>query len=121
LTDVRSQKGTIGKFIYDPSFYDEAKQAISNGNGMIGDIRAGKGTLGKLATDDTLYTKMKETSENVANATARLNDNTTTMGKLFSDPKLYDSLSGLTGDLRLLVGEFRQNPKKFLHIRVAVF
>ena len=121
LTDVRSQKGTIGKFIYDPSFYDEAKQAISNGNGMIGDIRAGKGTLGKLATDDTLYSKMKETSENVANATARLNDNTTTMGKLFSDPKLYDSLSGLTGDLRLLVGEFRQNPKKFLHIRVAVF
>jgi phospholipid/cholesterol/gamma-HCH transport system substrate-binding protein len=121
LTDVRSQKGTIGKLIYDPSLYDQAKQAISNGNGVIGDIRAGKGTLGKLATDDTLYTKLKETSENVANATAKLNDNTTTMGKLFSDPKLYDSLSGLTGDLRLLVGEFRQNPKKFLHIRVSVF
>jgi phospholipid/cholesterol/gamma-HCH transport system substrate-binding protein len=121
LTDVRSQKGTIGKLIYDPSFYDQAKEAISNGNGMIGDIRAGKGTLGKLATDDTLYIKMKETSENVANATAKLNDNTTTVGKLFSDPKLYDSLSGLTGDLRLLVGEFRQNPKKFLHIRVSVF
>jgi phospholipid/cholesterol/gamma-HCH transport system substrate-binding protein len=121
LTDVRSQKGTIGKLLYDPSLYDEAKQTISNGNGMIGDIRAGKGTLGKLATDDTLYTKLKETSENVSNATAKLNDNTTTMGKLFSDPKLYDSLSGLTGDLRLLVGEFRQNPKKFLHIKVSVF
>jgi len=121
LTDVRSQKGTIGKLLYDPSLYDQAKQAISNGNSMIGDIRAGKGTLGKLATDDTLYTKLKETSENVANATAKLNDNTTTMGKMFSDPKLYDSLSGLTGDLRLLVGEFRQNPKKFLHIKVTVF
>ena len=121
LTDVRSQKGTIGKLLYDPSLYDEAKQTISNGNGMIGDIRAGKGTLGKLATDDTLYTKLKETSENVSNATAKLNDNTTTMGKLFSDPKLYDSLSGLTGDLRLLVGEFWQNPKKFLHIKVSVF
>jgi phospholipid/cholesterol/gamma-HCH transport system substrate-binding protein len=57
----------------------------------------------------------------VANATAKLNDNTTTVGKMFSDPKLYDSLSGLTGDLRLLVGEFRQNPKKFLHIKVSVF
>jgi len=121
LTDVRSQKGTIGKLLYDPSLYDEAKQAISNGNSVIGDIRAGKGTLGKLTTDDTLYTKLKETSENVANATAKFNDNTTTVGKLFSDPKLYDSLSGLTGDLRLLVGEFRQNPKKFLHIRVSVF
>ncbi|HEY2544780.1 MAG TPA: MlaD family protein [Candidatus Acidoferrum sp.] len=121
LTDVRSQKGTIGKLLHDPSLYDEAKQAISNGNAVIGDIRAGKGTLGKFATDDTAYTKIKETSENLANATAKLNDNTTTVGKLFSDPKLYDSLAGLTGDLRLLVGEFRQNPKKFLHIRVSVF
>ncbi len=121
LTDVRSQKGTLGKFIYDPSLYDEAKQAISNGNAVVGDVRAGKGTLGKLATDDTLYTKLKETSENMASATAKLNDNTTTAGKLFSDPKLYDNLSGLTGDLRLLVGEFRQNPKKFLHIKVSVF
>jgi phospholipid/cholesterol/gamma-HCH transport system substrate-binding protein len=121
LTDVRSQKGTIGKLLYDPSLYDQAKQAISNGNAMIGDVRAGKGTLGKLATDDTLYTKLKETSENVASATAKLNDNTTTAGKLFSDPRLYDNLSGLTGDLRLLVGEFRQNPKKFLSIRLSVF
>lgn len=121
LTDVRSQKGTIGKLLYDPSLYDEAKQAVSNGNAVIGDVRAGKGTLGKLATDDTLYTKLKETSENVANATAKFNDNTTSVGKLFSDPKLYDSMTGLTGDLRLLIGEFRQNPKKFLHIKVSVF
>jgi len=121
LTDVRSQKGTLGKLLYDPSFYDEAKQAMTNANAMISDVRAGKGTLGKFATDDTLYTKFKETSENLANATAKLNDNTTTAGKLFSDPKLYDNLSSLTGDLRLLVGEFRQNPKKFLRIKVSVF
>lgn len=121
LTDVRSQKGTIGKLLYDPSLYDEAKQVMTNGDAMIGDLRLGKGTLGKLVTDDTLYTKLRETSENVATASAKLNDNTTTVGKLFSDPKLYDSLSGLTGDLRLLIGEFRQNPKKFLHIKVSVF
>jgi phospholipid/cholesterol/gamma-HCH transport system substrate-binding protein len=121
LMDVRSQKGSLGKLLYDPSLYDEFKQAAKNGNAMIGDVRAGKGTLGKFVTDDTLYAKMKESSENVANATAKLNDNTTTVGKMFSDPKLYDSLSGLTGDLRLLVGEFRQNPKKFLHIKVSVF
>ena len=121
LTDVRAQKGTIGKLLYDPSLYDQAKLAISNGNAVITDVRAGKGTLGKLATDDTLYTNLKVTSQNVADATAKLNDNTTTVGKMFSDPKLYDSLSGLTGDLRLLVGEFRQNPKKFLHIKVSVF
>jgi len=121
LTDVRSGKGTIGKLIYDPSLFDEAKQTITNGNAMIGDIRAGKGTLGKLATDDSLFTELKNASANISNATAKLNDNTTTVGKLFSDPRLYDNLTGLTGDMRLLIGEFRQNPKKFLHIKVSVF
>jgi phospholipid/cholesterol/gamma-HCH transport system substrate-binding protein len=121
MSDVRSQKGTLGKLLYDPSLYDEAKKALSSGNAMISDVREGKGTLGKLATDDALYNKLKDTSTNLANATAKLNDNTTTAGKLFSDPQLYDNLTGLTGDLRLLIGEFRQNPKKFLHFKVTVF
>jgi len=121
LADVRAQKGTIGKLMYDPTLYDQAKQAITNGNAMIGDVRAGKGTFGKLATDDTLYNKLRDTSSNLATASAKLNDNTTTAGKFFSDPKLYDNLTNLTGDMRLLIGDFRKNPKKFLHIKITLF
>jgi len=121
VSDVRAQKGTIGKLLYDPSLYEEAKKALENGNAMIGDVRSGKGSLGKLATDDELYNKLRESSSNLASATAKLNDNTTTAGKLFSDARLYDNLTGLTGDLRLLIGDFRQNPKKFLRIKVSVF
>ena len=84
-------------------------------------MRAGKGTLGKLVTDDTLYNKMRDTSNNLATATAKLNETTTTAGKLFSDPKLYDNLTGMTGDMRLLIGDFRKNPKKFLHIKITLF
>ncbi len=121
LADMRSQKGTIGKLLYDPTLYEQAKQALTNGNALIGDVRAGKGSLGKLATDDALYNKLRDTSANLANASAKLNDNTTTAGKLFSDPQLYDNLTSLTGDLRLLIGDFRQNPKKFLRIKVTIF
>ena len=121
ISDVRAGKGTIGKLLTDPTLYDQAKEAIANTNSLVGDIRAGKGSLGKLATDDTLYNKLRDTSSNLATATAKLNDNTTTAGKLFSDPQLYDNLTGLTGDLRLLIGDFRQNPKKFLHIKVGLF
>ena len=121
MSDVRSQKGTLGKLLYDPSLYDEAKKALSSGNAMISDVRGGKGTLGKLATDDVLYNKLRDTSTNLADATAKLNDNTTSVGKMFSDPKLYDNLAGLTGDLRLLIGDFRQNPKKYLHFKVTIF
>jgi phospholipid/cholesterol/gamma-HCH transport system substrate-binding protein len=121
LADARAGKGTIGKLLNDPTLYDQAKQALANGNGMIDDARAGKGSLGKLITDDALYNKLRDTSTNLASATAKLNDNTTTAGKLFSDPALYDNLAGLTGDMRLLIGDFRQNPKKYLRIKVSLF
>jgi phospholipid/cholesterol/gamma-HCH transport system substrate-binding protein len=121
LADVRAQKGTIGKLMYDPSLYDEAKKALKNGNATLDDVRAGKGTLGKLVTDETLYNKLRDTSSNLATATSKLNDINTTAGKLFSDPKLYDNLSGMTGDMRLLISDFRKNPKKFLHIKISLF
>jgi phospholipid/cholesterol/gamma-HCH transport system substrate-binding protein len=121
LADLRAQKGTMGKLLYDPTLYDQAKEALANGNAVLGDVRAGKGSLGKLATDETLYNKLRDASSNVSEATAKLNQNTNTAGKLFSDPQLYDNLNGVTGDMRKLIGDFRTNPKKFLHIKLSLF
>jgi phospholipid/cholesterol/gamma-HCH transport system substrate-binding protein len=121
LADLRAQKGTMGKLLYDPTLYDQLKEAVANGNSVLGDVRAGKGTLGKLATDETLYNKLRDTSSNISEATAKLNQNTNTAGKLFSDPQLYDNLTGVTGDMRKLIGDFRTNPKKFLHIKLSLF
>jgi phospholipid/cholesterol/gamma-HCH transport system substrate-binding protein len=121
LAAVQQQKGTMGKLIYDSSLHESATQFLNNGNAMVTDVRAGKGTLGKLATDDSLFTMVREASQNVRDATAKLNSNQTTAGKVFSDPQLYDNLSGLTGDLRLLIGEFRKDPKKFLRVKFALF
>lgn len=121
LADMRAGKGTLGKLIYDPTLYDQTKETMTNANSMLRDVRAGKGSLGKFVADDALYDKLRETSANFASASAKLNENTTTVGKMFSDPKLYDNLAALTGDMRLLIGDFRQNPKKFLHIKVTLF
>ena len=56
-----------------------------------------------------------------ADASAKLNSNQGTAGKLFTDPDLYDNLTAMSGDLRLLIGDFRKDPKKFLHVKLAVF
>jgi phospholipid/cholesterol/gamma-HCH transport system substrate-binding protein len=119
--DVQAQKGSLGKFIYDASLYDNAKQMVEKGNQSLENVRAGKGTLGKLYADESLYEKWRSVGGNLETATAKLNDTKGTAGKIFSDPNLYDNLSGLTGDLRILVGEFRQNPKKFLRVKFSIF
>ena len=118
---VREQKGTVGELVYDPTAYDEIKGAAQKTNAILGDVREGKGTLGKLATDDALFTNLKDASANVRDASAKLNSNQGTMGKFFSDPAFYDNVTGLTGDMRLLISDFRQNPKKFLHIKLGIF
>ena len=121
LAAVREQKGTVGKLIYDPTVYQDAKEFLEKGNATLTDVRAGKGTLGRLAIDETLYNNMRDASANVRDATAKLNSTEGTMGKFFSDPQFYDNVTALSGDLRLLVSEFRQDPKKFLHVKLGVF
>ncbi len=121
LAAVQQQKGSLGKIIYDPSFHDSATEFVHQGNALLADVRAGKGTLGKLATDDSLYTMLRQAGQNVRDATAKMTENQNTVGKIFNDPQLYDNLTGLTGDLRLLVGEFRKDPKKFLRVKLSLF
>lgn len=118
---VRQQKGTVGKLIYDPAAYDNIKGMAEKGNALLSDVRAGKGTLGKFATDDTLYANLRDASANVRDATGKLNSNQGSIGKFFNDPAFYDNMTGLSGDLRLLIADFRRDPKKFLHIKLGIF
>jgi phospholipid/cholesterol/gamma-HCH transport system substrate-binding protein len=121
LEAVQQQKGTLGKLVYDTGIHDSTKKLIDNSNALFADVRAGKGTLGKLATDDSLFTQYRQAGENLSAATAKLNSNEATIGKFFDDPKFYDNFTGLAGDMRLLVGDFRKDPKKFLHVKFSVF
>lgn len=121
LEAVQQQKGTLGKLVYDTGIHESARRLIDNSNALLGDVRAGKGTLGKLATDDSLFVQYRQAGENLASATAKLNSNQNTIGKFFDDPKFYDNFTGLAGDMRLLVGDFRKDPKKFLHVKFSIF
>ena len=121
MAAVRDQKGTMGKLIYDASLYDHVRGVAEKGDAFLDDVREGKGTLGKLATDDALYGNARDAMANVRDATAKMNSTQGTMGKFFTDPAFYDNMTGLSGDMRLLIGDFRQNPKKFLHIKLGIF
>ena len=121
LGAVQDQKGTLGKLVYDPAIHQSAIRLMDNSNALLGDVRAGKGTLGKLATDDSLFAQYRQAGTNLSDATAKLNSNEATIGKFFDDPKFYDNFTGLAGDMRLLVGDFRRDPKKFLHVKFSIF
>src|SRR5208337_3403917 len=121
INGVQRGRGTLGKLLTDEQVYNHLNSMLSKGDQLVSNVQAGQGSLGKLATDETLYNKLRDASSSVSEATAKLNQNTNTAGKLFSDPQLYDNLTGVTGDMRKLIGDFRTNPKKFLHIKLSLF
>lgn len=121
LAAVHDQKGTVGKLVYDPTAYNEIEGVAQKSNALLGDMRAGKGTLGKLATDDSVFNNLRDASANVRDASGKLNSSQGTLGKFFTDPTFYDNVTGLSGDMRLLIADFRKNPKKFLRIKLGIF
>ncbi|HEV2615423.1 MAG TPA: MlaD family protein [Candidatus Acidoferrales bacterium] len=119
--DIQAQKGTLGKLVYDPAVYDQTKQFLANSNALLAGVRSGQGTLGKLVTDDIVFANLRDASANIRNVTGKLNNGQGTLGKFFTDPQLYNNMTGLTGDMRLMIGDFRRDPKKFLHVKLAIF
>ena len=118
---IQSQQGLIGKLVYDHAFSDKTDQLLTNANGLISGVRNGQGTIGKFFTDDSVFNNLRDTSSNIKDMTGKMNNGQGTFGKFFTDPQLYDNLTGLTGDMRLLMGDFRRNPKKFLQIHLNIF
>ncbi len=94
---MEQQKGTIGKLVYDPSFYNSAKSLMDKGNTLLDGVNEGKGTLGKLVHDDALYTNLRDASANVREATGKLNSNQGTHRKIFHRSGLLRQLHRAVG------------------------
>lgn len=121
IDDLQAGKGTAGKFLKDPSIYNNANDTIANLKKMTDDINAGKGTIGKLTRDQELANKLDTTITKLSQLTTELQAGQGTMGKLFKDETLYNNTNTVMVETRNLLTAFRQNPKKYLTIKMHVF
>jgi phospholipid/cholesterol/gamma-HCH transport system substrate-binding protein len=121
IDDLQQGKGTAGKFLKDPSFYNNANDTVANMKKLTEDIDAGKGTLGKLTKDEELAKKLDNTISKLSELTTELEAGQGTAGKLFKDDTLYNNASQMLIESRNLVKSIRENPKKYLSIKLHVF
>src|ERR1700676_779697 len=119
--DLQQGKGTAGKFLKDPSLYNNANDTIANMKKLTEDINAGKGTLGKLTKDEELAKKLDNTITKLSQLTTELEAGQGTAGKLFKDETLYNNASEMLVESRNLIKSIRENPKKYLRIKFAIF
>jgi phospholipid/cholesterol/gamma-HCH transport system substrate-binding protein len=121
VDEIQAGKGTAGKFLKDPSFYNNANDTIANLKQVTGDIKAGKGTLGRLTKDEELADKINTTVTKLAALTSDLEAGRGTVGKLFQDDTLYHNANQMLVETQGLIKAIRENPKKYLSIKLHVF
>ncbi len=125
---LNSGKGTIGKFLKDEEIYNKANsllakldQTSARLDRTMASIEAGEGNLGKLIRDEELYREARDTIAKLNAISARLERGEGTAGLLLKDDKLYNNVNNVSSEVTKLLYDFRQNPKKYLSIKLAVF
>ncbi len=142
LEDLKQGRGTAGKLLYDDALYNETNEAIkeirtsarklSNVaetlDKLVQDLNRGKGTAGKLLKDEALYNDLKDSVAKINSLLSDMQAGKGTIGKLLTDETLYQSLNQTTSNINQfssestkLINDFRQNPKKYLTIKLKIF
>jgi phospholipid/cholesterol/gamma-HCH transport system substrate-binding protein len=118
ITRIDSGQGTLGKLISDDEIYNNLKSATRTLNSLVADINSGRGVLGKLLKDPTLYDRLNKTTERMNSIVEKLDRGEGTLGRLAGDDKLYRDLEEASNTLKELIKDIKENPKKYLTIKV---
>jgi phospholipid/cholesterol/gamma-HCH transport system substrate-binding protein len=128
LGEVREGKGTVGKLLKDEELYNRAKSLIAKFeatadklDNTIAKVNRGEGTVGRLLHEDKLYEEFRESLAKFRLLADNLDKGQGTAGKLLKDEALYRNLNETSAEMTRLLYDLRQNPKKYLNVKVTVF
>jgi phospholipid/cholesterol/gamma-HCH transport system substrate-binding protein len=118
LAELESGQGAGGKLLKDPAQYDQLRKSVGELRRQLTEIEAGKGPAGKLLKDDETYVRIVRIIDDLNKQVDALNSGEGALGHLLVSSNLYESLNGETKNLQNMLKELRENPKKFLRLKV---
>ena len=120
-TNLDDGKGTAGKLLHDDTLYNNLNSAVTNANQLLTDINSGKGAMGKMAKDPAFAQKLDDTITSLDGILASVNEGRGSLGQLVQSRTLYDHADQAMNQTQQLVKSIREDPKKYLIIRMKVF
>ena len=111
LGQIQAGRGPTGRMLRDPAAYDDLR-------GKLADLHRQVTAIGEMdfIKSDALYQKWNENLTALIGVVDRFN-----RGPLLNDVQLYESLLGATMEMTGSVRELRENPKRFLRMRMKIF
>ena len=101
----------------DKTLHNDLPQIVENVTTITNNVDTLTNTLNTLPIDATLA-QITALLNNVEQATAQLNKNDNTAGLLLNDQDLYNRLNNTVTSLDSLLIDIRQNPKKYINVKV---
>jgi len=112
LNDITAQvqlgKGSMGKLIYDPGFYDRLNETTGGVQRLVNRVERGEGTLGKLMADETLYQRSVGTLDRLNQVIDDVQHGKGSLAKFISDPSAYDNVNRLVSRANNLMDNVHQ-------------
>ena len=99
LKDIRSGRGTIGRFFTDDRLYRELNALVQSMEQVTSRVSRGEGTLGRLTSDDALYRELNASVRDLNAITARVRSGEGSLGKFLQDPAFANSLTATTQNI----------------------
>jgi phospholipid/cholesterol/gamma-HCH transport system substrate-binding protein len=121
MARIENGQGAIGRLVNDDAVGESIARITENLEQVTDRIDEGEGTLGALVKERELYDRLDALSANIASVTARLDRGEGTAGQLLHDRALYDNLNKTANELQGLISDIRQDPKKYLRVKVSLF
>ena len=120
-TDLNDGKGSAGKFLKDDTLYNNLNTAVTNANQLVAEINAGHGSLGKIARDPAFAQKLDDAITRIDSLLKGVDEGQGTLGQLAKNRSVYDHADKTLDETQQLVKSIREDPKKYLVIRLKVF
>jgi phospholipid/cholesterol/gamma-HCH transport system substrate-binding protein len=120
-TALDEGKGSAGKLLKDDSLYNNLNGAVAKANQLVAEINAGHGALGKLAKDPAFAQKLDDTVTRLDSILKSVDEGKGSLGQLVQNRSLYDHADQTLDQTQQLVKGMREDPKKYLVIRLKLF
>ncbi len=120
-TDINAGKGSIGKLLRDDSLYNNLKQSTQKLNDILATVNSGQGSLGMLTKDPKTAARLSDSITRLDSLLTRIDNGEGTIGQLMTNRNLYDHADEIMRNSNQLVTAIRENPRKYLTIRLKIF
>ncbi|HUV13674.1 MAG TPA: hypothetical protein VMY18_08515 [Acidobacteriota bacterium] len=114
MRSFEAGEGTVGKFITDPSFFNNLNSTVENANRTMERIRSlvenageGGGTVARLMREDEVYESIKSATDHLDSLLQKIEEGDGTLGKMVNDPTIYDKSAQMVEDVGEITGRIR--------------